>query len=158
MAQEPQQLKALFCKRFNCPPEEYAEQAFRKCLYGHAKLLVGILRLWNADFFFEDLKFIEALGVAVDSKEVRADAANFRDVNRHGRGFLRTAWRLRVSGRKAMRMGRELFSTAEGSLLAAEPQRVARRETESASTGPRETQPGPGRPAATGSGSGESKK
>jgi hypothetical protein len=111
MAQQPQQLNALFCKRFNCTPAEYAERAFRKCLYGHAKPLVGILRVLKADFFFEDLKFIEALGVAVDQKEVRADAANFRDANRHGRGFLRRAWRLRVSGRKAMRMARELFST-----------------------------------------------
>jgi len=111
MAQQPQQLKALFCKRFNCSPEGYAELAFRKCLYGHAKPLVGILRAWNAGFFFEDIKFIEALGVAVDPKEVRADAANFRDVNRHSGGFLRTTWRLRVSGRKAMRMARELFST-----------------------------------------------
>ena len=88
------------------------ERAFRTCLYGHAKPLVGILRALNANFFFEDLKFIEALGVAVDPKEVRSDAANFRDVNRHGRGFWRKAWRLRVSGRKAMRMARELFSAA----------------------------------------------
>jgi hypothetical protein len=158
MAQQPQQLKALFCKRFDCPPEEYAEHAFRKCLYAHAKPLVGILRLWNADFFFEDLKFIEAMGVAVDSKEVRADAANFRDVNRHGRGFLRTAWRLRVSGRKAMRMARDLFSTAGEPLLAAAPQRVAPRETESASTGPRQTQRELGRPAATGPEPGDSKR
>jgi len=112
MAPQPQQLKALFCKRFNCTPEQYQEQAFRKCLYAHARPLAGILRVLDANFFFEDLKFIDALGVAVDSKEVRADAANFNDVNRHGRGFLRTGWRLRVSGRKAMRMARELFSTA----------------------------------------------
>ena len=158
MAQQPQQLKALFCKRFNCPPEEYAEQAFRKCLYAHAKPLVGILRVWNADFFFEDLKFMEAVGVAVDPKEVRADAANFRDVNRHGRGFLRTAWRLRVSGRKAMRMAHDLFSTAGRSLPAAEPQRLAPRQTESASTGPRQMQHELGRPAEAGPESRDSEK
>jgi hypothetical protein len=158
MARQPQQFKALFCKRFNCPPEEYAEQAFRKCLYLHAKPLVGLLRVWNADFFFEDLKFIQAVGVAVDPKEVRADAANFRDVNRHGRGFLRTAWRLRVSGRKAMRMARELFSAAGQSHSGAEPQRFAPRETEPASTGPREMQPELGGPGATGPDSGDAKK
>ena len=141
MAQQPQQLKALFCKRFNCPPQEYAEQAFRKCLYGHAKPLAGALRVWNAEFFFEDFKFVEALGLALDAKEVRADTANFRDVNRHARGFLRRAWRLRVSGRKAMRMARELFSTAGQSWPAPETQPPSPRETEPASRGPRQTGP-----------------
>jgi len=157
MAQQPQQLKALFCKRFNCPPQEYAERAFRKCLYGHAKPLVGVLRVWNADFFFEDLKFVEALGVALDPKEVRADAANFRDVNRHARGFLRRAWRLRVSGRKAMRMARELFSAAGQSFPAPGTQRPSPRETEPASASPRQTARDPGGSTATGPGPGESR-
>jgi hypothetical protein len=131
MAQQPQQLKTLFCKRFDCPPEDYAERAFRKCLYAHAKPLVGLLRVLNSGFFFEDFKFIEALGVAVDPKEVRADAANFRDVNRHARGLLRRAWRLRVSGRKAMRMARELFSSTGQFHAEADFQGPPRRETNS---------------------------
>ncbi len=109
MAQQPQQLRELFCRRYNCSPSDYPELAFRKCLYWHAKPLRPILRVLNPDFFFEDMKFIEALGLAVDAREARADAANFRDVNRHARGFLRNAWRLRVSGRKALHLAWDLF-------------------------------------------------
>jgi hypothetical protein len=115
MAQQSQQIRVLYCQRFNCPPEDYAERAFRKCLYAHAKPLTGILRLLNSGFFSEDIKFIEALGTAVDMKDVRAEAASFHDANRHDPGFLRTAWKLRVSGRKAMRLARKLISIAGSS-------------------------------------------
>jgi len=117
MAQLPQQLRELFCQRYHCSLAEYPELALRKCLYWHVKPLRGLLRVVRPDFFFEDMKFIEAIGLAVDPREARADAANFRDVNRHARGFLRTAWRFRVSGRKALHMAWDLFEVGKGAPL-----------------------------------------
>ncbi|MGA2863475.1 MAG: hypothetical protein ABSF95_03200 [Verrucomicrobiota bacterium] len=109
MPEQPQQFKVIFCERFNCPPAEYAERAFRKCLYWQARPFAGIIRTLRPAFFFEDFKFIEALGAAVNAREASVDAANFHDVNRYGRGFLRRGWKLRVSGGKAMHLARELF-------------------------------------------------
>ena len=119
MPEQAQQFKVLFCERFNCRPAEYAERAFYKCLYGHARPFAGIIRTLRPDFFFEDFKFIGALGAAVDAREASTDAANFHDVNRYGRDFLRRRWKLRVSGGKAMRLARELFR-AGGRVAAAE--------------------------------------
>jgi hypothetical protein len=119
MAEQAQQFKVLFCERFNCPPAEYAERAFRECLYWHARPFAGIIRMLRPDFFVEDFKFIAVLGAAVNAREASVDTANFHDVNRYGRGFLRRGWKLRVSGGKAMHLARELFR-AGGRVAAAE--------------------------------------
>ncbi len=112
MARQPQQFKVLFCERFGYPLPEYEERAFRRLLYGHAKPFAWLLRLLSPNFFLEDFKFVAALGAAVDSKEARADAANFHDVNKYAKGVLRTSLNLRVSGRKALRLAHEIFGAA----------------------------------------------
>ena len=106
------QFQVLFCKRFNCPPSEYEERAFKKCLYWHAKLLAPVSRKLNPDFFAEDFKFIHYLGEASGSREVRASAADFHDTNLARRSLWRTSLRIRVSGRKAARLAQRLLSEA----------------------------------------------
>jgi len=105
-----QQFRALFCQRFNCPPSEYERRAFRKCLYFHAKFLAPLLLVLKPDLFAEDFKFIRYLGASTGLREVGLDLLNFRDANRGKPGFWRTSLNLRVSGRKAGRLARELFA------------------------------------------------
>ena len=107
-----QQFQVLFCERFDCPPSEYEERAFRECLYWQAKILAPVLRKLKPDFFEEDFNFIHYLGEASGSREVRASAADFQDVNFARRSFWRTTLRIRVSGGKAMRLAQRLFSEA----------------------------------------------
>jgi hypothetical protein len=106
------QFKSLFCERFHCPPSEYEERAFKKCLYWHAKLPVWVLHKLAPNFFAKDFKFIRALGEAEAASEARGDADNFRDDNSFNGGMVRTQFRLRVSGRKAMRLAHRLFAYA----------------------------------------------
>ena len=108
-----QQLQALFCQRFGCPPSEYEERAFKRCLYWHARLLAPLVRLVAPDFFAEDFKFMHYLGAAIDLKDAKVDALNFQAANRGNPTFWRTGCKLRVSGRKASRLARTLFSNRQ---------------------------------------------
>ena len=105
-----QQFQVLFCQRFKCPASEYEARAFRQCLYWHARLLAPVVRMLKPDFFAADFKFIRYLGEVTDLQEATVDLLNFRDMTLSKRGFWRTDLKIRVSGRKASRLARELFA------------------------------------------------
>jgi hypothetical protein len=106
----PRQLTLLFCERFGCPPNDYADRAFLHCLYSHARLAAPLLLKVRPNFFTEDSRFIADLGHATTMHEAKADYLNFNDANGSSGNFWRRTFRLRVSGRKAMSLARELFS------------------------------------------------
>jgi hypothetical protein len=99
----------LFCERFGCPEAQYEERAFKRCLYWHARLLAPFLRFLSPDLFAQDLKFIRYLGAATDWQEAKTDVNNFHVFNEGKTIFWREAFRLRVSGRKASDLARELL-------------------------------------------------
>jgi hypothetical protein len=101
---------ALFCERFRCSPAEYEEQAFNRLLYAHARAVAPIIRIVRPDFFSHDLKFIRMLGRASDLGEATDDLRDFKDVNDDRTKYWRNALRLRVSGRKAIRLAAQLFT------------------------------------------------
>ncbi len=101
--------KDLFCQQRRCPESEYTERAFQECLYGHARFLAPLLRRRSPKLFAPDLRFIEHLGHARGMREAKADMQDFDDVNRGPTSFLRRTLKLRVSGRKAMRMAGHIF-------------------------------------------------
>ena len=103
------QFQTLFCERFHCESAEFEERAFRLCLYWHARLLAPLLRRINPRFFEKDLKFIRYLGATTDWEEARVDIANFRLLNVGKPSFIRKDLRLRVSGRKASQLARQVF-------------------------------------------------
>ena len=104
-----QQLQSLFCQRFHCQAPAYELRAFRKCLYWHARLLAPALRRLLPGFFAEDLKFIRNLGESTGVRDADVDILNFHDVNLGNPAFWRTGCKIRVSGRRASRLARQLF-------------------------------------------------
>ena|SRR5579862_1775249 len=105
-------LKSLFCEKFGCPPGDYEERAFRKCLYWHARVLAPVIRVVKPDFFQEDLKLIGYLGEAEGVRDATADLVEYSYLNRaHGR-FMHANLNLRVSGKKASQMVNQLFQQA----------------------------------------------
>jgi hypothetical protein len=104
-----QQFQVLFCQQFDCPPSEYEKRAFRALLYLHARPVAWMIRILSRGFFEEDLKFIRDLGEAEDFREAAETVADFRDKNSGWRGFWRKRLKLRVSGRKAAQLARQLF-------------------------------------------------
>jgi hypothetical protein len=101
--------KTLFCERFACPLEEYEERAFRKCLYWHARFLAPMMRMIDPKFFREDFKFICHLGQSVSVTDASIDVAEYGDLNRGRPKFLRTGFKIRVSGRRAMSVAEQLL-------------------------------------------------
>lgn len=68
-----------------------------------------MLRRLHPHFFDKDLRFIRYLGATTDWKEACTDINNFYLVNVGKPSFARTNLRLRISGRKASRLARQLF-------------------------------------------------
>lgn len=107
----PKTLKKLFCERFNYRESRYETRALKRCLYPHARILAPIIWLVNKGFFAEDLKFIHGLGESTDLDEVRVELLDFQDFNFASRFRLRARLKLRVSGRKAHELAKNLFSS-----------------------------------------------
>jgi hypothetical protein len=105
------EIKSLFCERFDCPPAEYEDRAFRQCLYWHARLLTPVVRKLSPRFFAEDMKFIQELGLTSDWRAARSEVLSFQAENQSNSGFWRNSLRIRVSGRKAAELAQRLFST-----------------------------------------------
>lgn len=104
-------VETLFCERFQCSAEEFPERAFRNCLYIRARPIRPFLDRVLPDYFALDFEFIRQLGSSANLAEVRAAARDFEDANRWPRTFLRTWLKVRVSGQKAIRLGRELLDS-----------------------------------------------
>ena len=105
--------QAIFCERFACPPSDYERRALGMLLYAHARILVPVIRTLRSNFSEEDLKFVRYLGEAEDFQEAAGTVADFREINRVSRSFLRKRCKLRVSGRKAGELLRDLFITGK---------------------------------------------
>jgi hypothetical protein len=110
MARTP--FKSLFCERFGCSPAEYEKRAFRKCLFWHARFFAPLVRAIDREFFVEDFKFIRYLGDSIGRREANVELLDFNDSNRRHWRLLRTTLKIRVSGRKAIRLASQLFREA----------------------------------------------
>jgi hypothetical protein len=107
-----QPFKSLFCEFFQCPPADYEEQVFRKCLYFHARLAAPLIRTLSPAFFEEDFKLIQYLSAATNWRELNAEMVSFQDKNRYEGKFLRKTLKIRVSGRKAAALAQRLFAVS----------------------------------------------
>ena len=114
--------KTLFCESFGCSPEDYPERAFREFLYWHARFLVPVVRAIKPDYFAEDFHFIRYLGEAVDVRQARVDAQDFKDYDRKYWRWLHSGLRIRVSHRKARRLAFQLLGKPEWTGAAAQSQ------------------------------------
>ena len=101
--------QSLCCEYFKCAPDQYEQRALRRFLYPHARLLAPLLHFLTPDLFSPDLKFIRRIGGASDLRDATNDVVDFNHVNTNGSGFLRTGLKLRVSGRNAGKLARQLF-------------------------------------------------
>ena len=85
---EKKGFKVLFCERFNCPPDDYENRAFRRCLYWHSPFIAPVLRLLSSKFSAEDFKLMPELGLAIDWREANTEILAFQDTNRERKSFL----------------------------------------------------------------------
>jgi len=103
-------IQSLFCARLACPPEEYEERMFHRCLTWQARLAAPWLRRLKPGFFETDLRLIRDLGLAASPQDIKASVGYFRKRNQAAAGSLRISLKLRVSGRKATLLARQLLA------------------------------------------------
>ncbi len=104
----PETFRSRFCERFGCEDKDYEKVAFSKLLFAHARLVAPLIRVAYPEFFREDLKFVEYLGNCTGNRDMAVELQEFKDANRTRGGVVRMNFYLRVSGKKAKRIYREL--------------------------------------------------
>jgi hypothetical protein len=110
-----------FCDHFHCSPSDYEPRALKEFLYFPARLLRPVLRILRPGHFTRDLTFIRDLGATTDWRGARAEVQGYVDDVDAKRGLFRNFLKLRVSGRKASRLARLLFSAETAMDETAEP-------------------------------------
>lgn len=85
-----------FCARYNIPPEQFAREVFRMCIYRRTRLFKWLLPLINQNHFAADFDLIYGVERLTRMRDFVTEAERF---NEHpaNRGFLRRKLCLRVS-------------------------------------------------------------
>lgn len=96
--------RAAFCRDKGCPIDAFERAVFWRCLYPHAVLVAWIILLVRPQFFQNDFKTIRQLGILRRRDEVRNELDSLSYENRQHGGALRNVFKIRVSGKRLMRL------------------------------------------------------
>lgn len=97
----------LYSEFFGCAPSEFEERMFAKTLFRHA---LPFMPLFNDKrvFFREDFEMLREVASAKNTQEVISELNRFYGRNKRDRGFLRTSFFIRISGKRVLRLYRFL--------------------------------------------------
>jgi len=109
MAKWPKSFKDAYCERYHCAPEDYEESLFRRAVFRHALPLALWIKSRDPEFFREDLDMIHEVGRLKSQDLFRQEINYFFGRNLRNRSRFRTLFRVRVSGKRLMRISRKLF-------------------------------------------------
>ncbi len=94
--------KEAFCHRYRCPATEYEQRVFRYCLYRRAIPLAALLQQLQPGFFREEVELTQRLASDTGLEEIHASVRDYQFSNQRHRHWLRTGWRMRMSGRRVL--------------------------------------------------------
>ena len=94
--------REAFCRRFQCPQEEFEKRVFWRSLYRRSLPLAWALFAIRRRYFELDFRTIRQLGICRNAAEFRSELDSYRMEYRMERGFLRNTLRVRVSGKRLM--------------------------------------------------------
>ncbi len=101
-------LQEIFCENFKCPVEEYEERLFWMCLKPNVILPTRIIWIFHRNYFYNDIEMLRQLGRTSNTRELRYEIESFRHHN-PPRGFIRRDLKIRVSGRRLLKIASRLF-------------------------------------------------
>ncbi len=101
-------LQEIFCENFKCPVDKYEERLFWMCLRPNVIPLARIIWILHRNFFFNDIEMLRQLGRTSNTRELRYEIESFRHSN-PPRGFIRRDLKVRVSGRRLLKIASKLF-------------------------------------------------
>ena len=102
-----------FCRRFNCPVESFERKVFWRCLYPQAFPVAWLILLLRSEYFANDLQTIRQLGIVRTREEMHAELDALAYLNRQQGGTLRNSCKVRVSGRRLLRLYDEVFADGQ---------------------------------------------
>lgn len=82
---------------------------FWRGLFRHALPLALLIRRFNPEFFAEDLDLIREVGATTSQELFKNEINYFFGRNLRDRNWLRSTFRIRVSGNRLIRMRRRLL-------------------------------------------------
>ena len=100
----PKSFRELFCETHGCPPEAFESRVFWRCLHRRSLPVSALLYRVKPSLFEADFRTIRQLGVAKSFEEFGQEVNSFRSDNRRHGGLLRRTLRVRVSGRRLMKL------------------------------------------------------
>lgn len=105
----PTTFQEAFCRTFKCQPADYEKRALRRLLYRRARLLGPVVWALTPRLRRLDIEVVQAIGLSRNWGQLRADLGTYSSNSRMSRSFLRNRLKLRISGRRALKLAERLF-------------------------------------------------
>jgi hypothetical protein len=107
------EFRQLFTERFGCSAEEFEERVFWRALFRHALPFAWLISRLKPSFFREDYDLLREVATARNTGEVVSELNRFYGRNARDKSVLRTELHLRVSGKRVLRLYRDLTRDQE---------------------------------------------
>jgi hypothetical protein len=105
----PKTFQTAFCEHFGCTPNRYESELLRRGLFRHAVPLACLIRRFKPQFFVEDLDLIREVGKMTSPELFKNEVNYFYGRNLRHKNWLRSAFRIRISGSRMLRIRRRVF-------------------------------------------------
>ena len=96
--------KEAYCRHFHCAPGNFNRRVLWQCFYRHSLPLAPLLRLLEAPSMMRAMRAVDLIGEARTQKEVNAVVDRYYDFIEHSGGFWVRLLRVRLSGRRVLRL------------------------------------------------------
>jgi hypothetical protein len=117
----------LFSGKYGVSPEQFERKLFRRCLFRHALPFAWFLQRCDPDFFREDYEMLRDVATARNTEEVICEVNRFFGRNARDKNILRTAFYFRVSGKRVLKLYRQLIRLPDpSSQHSAEPAEISK--------------------------------
>lgn len=107
MPREPEQewpasFKELFCRIYNCRPENFERKLLWRAMFRHALIPAFFVSLFSHRFFHIDITEIRLLGTIRSPEHFNRELDLFHGRNVRDKNWLRRLLRIRISGRRLL--------------------------------------------------------
>ncbi len=109
MAENLGNFKNAICMRNGWIPSAYMDKVLWRCMHQRAVFLARVINVFYPGYFKKDRELIMELAEATSLTDFSVALKEFAEVNKNRRGLLREAFKLRISGQRALKLGAEYF-------------------------------------------------
>jgi hypothetical protein len=105
----PETFQDRFCRHFHMPPERFAAELLRRALYPRARLLRGVIWLFDHGHFAPDEQFVAGVGRLTQRRDFFSELKDYH-VHPENQSFLRSQLRMRISANRMSKIFFEVWA------------------------------------------------